>query len=94
MEYPNIADGDPVAHEVQVDLHVLRPLMLNGVGGEVHGADIIAVDERALGEWALGERAIELRQELSKIGHLRHAVSNSTVLHLGTGAGDNWLPLG
>ena len=68
--------------------------MLNGVGGEVHGADIIAVDERALGEWALGERAMELRQELSKLGRLRHAVSNSTVLRLGTGAEDNRLPLG
>ena len=54
MEYPNIADGDPVAHEVQVDLHMLRPLILNGVGGEIQ------VDERAL-----GERAVELRQELS-----------------------------
>ena len=60
MEYPNIADGDPVAHEVEVDLHVLRPLMLNGVGGEVHSADVVAVDERAL-----GERAVKLRQELS-----------------------------
>ena len=44
----------------KVDLHVLRPLMLDGVGGEIHGADIVAVDERAL-----GERAVELRQELS-----------------------------
>ena len=60
MENPNIADSDPVAHEVQVDLHMLRPLMLDGVGGEVHGADVVAVDERALGEWA-----VELRQELS-----------------------------
>ena len=54
MENPNIADGDPFAHEVQVDLHMLRPLMLNGVGGEIHGA-----------ERALGERAMELRKELS-----------------------------
>ena len=60
MEHPNIADGDSVAHEVQVDLHVLRPLMLNGVGGEVHGADVVAVDERTL-----RERAVKLRQELS-----------------------------
>ena len=59
MEYPNIADGDFVAHEVQVNLHMLRPLMLEGVG-EIHGADVVAVDERAL-----GERAVELRQELS-----------------------------
>ena len=60
MEYPNIADGDSVAHEVEVDLHVLRPLMLDGVGGEIHSADVVAVDERAL-----GERAVELRQKLS-----------------------------
>jgi len=60
MEYPNIADSDSVAHEVQVNLHMLRPLMLDGVGGEIHGADVVAVDERAL-----GERAVELRQELS-----------------------------
>ena len=60
MENPNIADSDSVAHEVQVDLHMFHPQMLDGVGGEIHGADIVAVDERAL-----GERAVELRQELS-----------------------------
>jgi len=60
MEYPNIADSDPVAHEVQVDLHMFRPLMLNGVGGEIYGADVVAVDEHAL-----GKRAVELCQELS-----------------------------
>ena len=56
MENPNIADGDPVAHEVQVDLHMLRPLILDGVSGEIHGADVVAVDERAP-----GERVVELR---------------------------------
>ena len=89
MEDPNIADSNPIANEVQFDLHMLRPLMLNGVGGEIHGADIVAVDG-----CALGERAMELRQELSKPGRLRHAVSDSTVLRLGTGARDNRLPLG
>jgi len=59
MEDPNIADSNPVTNEVQADLHMLRPLMLNGVGGEIHGADVVAVDERAL-----GERPVELRQEL------------------------------
>ena len=48
-----------VAHVVQVNLHMLRPQMLDGVGGEIHGADIVAVDECALGEWT-----VELRQEL------------------------------
>jgi len=89
MEDPNIADSDPVAHKVQVNLHMLRSLMLNGVGEEIHGVGIVAVDERAL-----GERAMELSQELSKPGRLRHAVSDSTVLRLGTGAVDNRLLLG
>ena len=89
MEYPNIADGDSVAHEVQVDLHMLRPLVLNRVGGEVHDADVVAIDEHAL-----GERAMKLRQELPQAGRLRHAVSDSTVLRLGTGVGDHRLPLG
>ena len=89
MENPNIADSNPVTNEVEVDLHMLRPLMLNRVGGEVHGANVVAVDERAL-----GERAVELTQELSKPGRLCHAVSNSTELRLGNGAGNNRLSLG
>ena len=89
MENPNIANGNPVANEVQVDLDMLRPLMLNRVGREVYGADVVTVDERAL-----GERAVKLRQELSKPGRLGHAVSDSPVLRLGTGAGDNRLSLG
>jgi hypothetical protein len=50
MENPNIADGNPVTNEVQVDLHMLRPLVLNQVGGEVHGNDVVAVDKCGLGE--------------------------------------------
>jgi hypothetical protein len=74
---------------MQVNLHMLRPLMLNQVGGEVHGADVVAVDKGAL-----GERAVKLGQELSKSGHLHHAVSSSPVLRLSTRAGDNRLSLG
>jgi hypothetical protein len=44
MENPNISDSHPVTNEVQVNVHMLRPLMLNRVGGEVHGADVVAVD--------------------------------------------------
>jgi hypothetical protein len=89
MEDPDIADSNPVTNKVQVDLHMLGPLMLNRVGGEVDGADVVAVDEGALGEWA-----VKLSQELSEPGRLRHAVSDSPVLRLCTRAGDNRLPLG
>ena len=62
---------------------MLRPLMLDGVSGEIHSTDVVAVDERAL-----DERSVELRQELSEPGRLRHAVRDSPVLRLSTGAGE------
>jgi len=44
MKDLNIADGDPDAHEVEVDLHMLRPLMLNGGRGwcsrGIHGSQV------------------------------------------------------
>ena len=68
---------------------MLRPLVLDGIGGEIHGADVVAVDERAL-----GKRAVELSQDMSEPRRLRHAVRDRPVLRLSTGAGDNRLPLG
>jgi hypothetical protein len=89
MENPNITNSHPVSNKVQVNLHMLRPLMLNRVGGEVHGADVVALDERALSEWT-----VKLSQELSEPGRLSHAVSNSPVLRLSTRARDHRLSLG
>ena len=45
MKHTDSPKGDPFPNEVEVDLHVLGALMLNGVGGEVDGADVVAVDE-------------------------------------------------
>jgi hypothetical protein len=38
---------------VEVDLDMLRALVLNGVSGEVDGADIVIVDKGALHQWSL-----------------------------------------
>jgi hypothetical protein len=43
-----ITGGHVLPHKVEVDLDMLRALVLNGVGGEVDGADVVAVDEGAL----------------------------------------------
>jgi nucleoside-triphosphatase THEP1 len=59
-ENPNITVGDPLADKVQVDLHVLRALVLHGIGGEVDRADVVAVDEAG----AL-EGAVELVEKLA-----------------------------
>ena len=45
MENTDNTNGYPFPDEVEVDLHVFSTLMLNRVGGEVDGADVVAVDE-------------------------------------------------
>jgi hypothetical protein len=45
--------------EVDVDLDMLGALMLNGIGGEVDGTDVVIVDESAL-----RQRDMELLEEL------------------------------
>jgi hypothetical protein len=44
----DITDGHTFLHKVEVDLDMLRALVLNGVGGDVYGANIVTVDEGAL----------------------------------------------
>jgi hypothetical protein len=68
---------------------MLRALMLHGIGGEVDGADVVAVDEGGTLEWAM-----ELVEELAQPGGLRHTVVYGVVLSLYAGAGDDGLPLG
>jgi hypothetical protein len=47
MEDADLADGYLLSNKMKINLHMLHALMLNGVGGEVHGADVVAVDESA-----------------------------------------------
>jgi hypothetical protein len=49
----NITDGYAFPHKVEVDLDMLRALVLNGVGGEVDSTDAVAVDEGALYQWSV-----------------------------------------
>jgi hypothetical protein len=78
-----------LADEVQVDLHMLGALVMHGIGGEVDDADVVAVDE---GGTLKG--VVELVEKLAHLGGLGHVVGHSAILGLGTGAGDDRLPLG
>jgi hypothetical protein len=44
----DITDGHTFLHKVEVDLDMLRALVLNGVGEDVDGTNIVTVDEGAL----------------------------------------------
>jgi hypothetical protein len=47
MEDTDLTDGDLLSDKIEINLHMLGALMLNGVGGEVHSADIITTDKVA-----------------------------------------------
>jgi hypothetical protein len=51
----DITDGTAFLDEVEDDLNILCTLLLNRVGGEIDGADVIALDKSAI--W---QRIIEL----------------------------------
>ncbi len=77
------------ADKVRINLNMLGALVLNDVGGEIDGADIVAVDKCAPRWWSL-----ELVEQLSQPSGLSHAVGNDAILSLGAEAGDDGLPLG
>jgi hypothetical protein len=67
---------------------MLGPLVLHRVGGEVDGADVVAVDQRAP-----REGTVELGEELSEPRSLCHAVGHDMVLRLSARVGDDRLAL-
>jgi hypothetical protein len=48
MEDADLTDGNLLSDKTKINLHMLGVLMLNGVGEEVHVADIVAIDKCAL----------------------------------------------
>jgi hypothetical protein len=60
MEDTDLTDADLLSDKMKINLHMLRALMLNGVGGEVHDTDVVAVDESVP-----QRRSLELMQELT-----------------------------
>jgi hypothetical protein len=89
MEDADLTDGNLLSDKMKINLHMLGALILNGVGGEVHGADIVAVDK-----YALRRRGLELVEQLTQPSGLSHAICNGTILSLSVRAGDDGLPLG
>jgi hypothetical protein len=89
MKDVDLTDDNLLSDEMKINRHMLRALMLNGVGGEVHNTDVIAVNESAARWWSL-----ELMQEMAQPGGLSHTIGDGTVLGFGARAGDDNLPLG
>jgi hypothetical protein len=75
MEYADLTDGDSLSDKIKINLHMFSALMLNRVDGEIHGANVVIVDESAL-----RRRTLELMKQLAQPGGLSHAVGDGAVL--------------
>ena len=53
VKNPNITNGGPFTNEVEINLNMLRALMLYGIGGQVYCTDIVAVDQCAPRQWSM-----------------------------------------
>jgi hypothetical protein len=89
MEYVDLTDCDSLSDKMKINLYMYGALMLNGVGGEVHGADVVTVDESAP-----RRRTLELMEQLAQPGCLSHAVGDGAVLGFRTVLRDDRLSLG
>jgi hypothetical protein len=47
VKNPHVSNSNPLANEVEVQHEMFRVLMLDEVGGEVHGADVVTIDKGA-----------------------------------------------
>ena len=48
MKDPDLAQCNALPYKVEIDLNVLRTLVLHWVAGHVDGADVVAVDHGSL----------------------------------------------
>jgi hypothetical protein len=84
----DITDDNTFLDEVKVDLDMLCMLVLNEIGEEVDGADVVIVDESALQQWSM-----ELLEELLEPTSFSCVVGHDTILSIGARAGDDVLVL-
>ena len=89
MQDTDFTKGDSLSDEVEVNLNMLGSLMLNWVGGEVNGTDIIAVDHCSTTEWA-----VKLYQKLAQPAGFGDSIRDCSIFRLCTGSRHCRLTLG
>jgi hypothetical protein len=47
MKDADLIDVNLLSNKMEINLHMLGALMLNGVGGEVHDVNVVVVDKSA-----------------------------------------------
>jgi hypothetical protein len=88
VEDTNVPDGNALADKVKINLNILGTVVLNKVGEEVDGADVVTVDHSGP-----RQAAVQLHKQLTKPTRLSHAVGHGMVQCLSTRTRDDVLTL-
>ena len=81
MKNSDFSKCHAVTNEVKVDLHVLGPLMLNWVGGEIDRTYVVAEHDGGT-----AKRSMKFVQELTEPAGFGDGISNNTIFCLSAGA--------
>jgi hypothetical protein len=98
MENVYITDSDTLADEVEVNLNVLRALMLQEIGGEIDTADVVKLIKKLKKPWSLnhsvildlnvgaGDEGLSLRGPRDEVGSQEHGVASRGPARVGVAA--------
>jgi hypothetical protein len=89
MQDAEITNGNTLADEVEVNLNMLRALMLNRVGGHIDGAAVITIYQSGT-----VKRSMKLLEELVQPCRFGDPVSHCAILCFSTGSSYSSLTLG
>ena len=75
MKHTNVTNSNTLTDEVEINLDMLRTLMLNRIGGEIHSTYIVTIDK-----CRPCERTVKFQKELSQPASLSNTIGNRPVL--------------
>jgi hypothetical protein len=74
-----VAEGDLLSNKMEINLNMLRPLMLHGIAGEIYSADIVALDQ---GGTTRG--VAKLKKQLTQPSSFSDTVCHCTIFSFST----------
>jgi hypothetical protein len=89
VQYTSFTEGDSFSNEVQVNLDMLRALVLDEVGGEVDNTDIVTINN-----CGAAKRTSKFLQKVTQPTGLSDSIRNSVIFSLCTRLGHCRLTLG
>ena len=88
MQESSFPQSNTIADKVQIDLDVLRPLMLHRIARHVSGADVVTINDSSFRHWLM-----QFKQKMSEPHGFSDAVRNSSIFRFRAGSGDGLLSL-